>query len=198
MLLHTIYKLQANEKIFLLLTLGLPIANIGRKKAANRLRLPVFAAFSEKCVFCSVFLMCCHVEHVEHVEYRSNESKEAPPLREGVELSQVLAGVDNMAQLMADSDLAIGAAGTTAWERCCLGLPALMLVLADNQRKVAQSLASTGAAAVLQGGGALAPQLAAWLGRLQEFPGALAAMSLAAMQAVDGDGAQRIAHLLEH
>ena len=112
--------------------------------------------------------------------------------------NRVLAGVDNMAQLMADSDLAIGAAGTTAWERCCLGLPALMLVLADNQRKVAQSLAGTGAAAVLHGGGELAPQLAAWLSRLQESPNAMAAMSLAARQVVDGDGAQRIAQLLEH
>lgn len=112
--------------------------------------------------------------------------------------NRVLAGVDNMAQLMADSDLAIGAAGTTAWERCSLGLPALMLVLADNQRKVAQSLADTGAAAVLHGGGELAPQLAAWLGRLQESPNVLAAMSLAARQVIDGDGAQRIAQLLEH
>lgn len=112
--------------------------------------------------------------------------------------NRVLAGVDNMAQLMADSDLAIGAAGTTAWERCCLGLPALMLVLADNQRKVAQSLASTGAAAVLQGGEALASQLAAWLGRLRKSPDALAAMSLVAAQVIDGGGAQRIAQLLEH
>ncbi len=42
-----------------------------------------------------------------------------------------------MAQLMADSDLAIGAAGATSWERCCLGLPTVMVVLADNQRYAA-------------------------------------------------------------
>jgi len=52
----------------------------------------------------------------------------------------------DMAQLMADSDLAIGAAGSTSWERCCLGLPSLMLVLADNQSAIAQALQDHGAA----------------------------------------------------
>lgn len=60
--------------------------------------------------------------------------------------TRVLAGVNNMAQWMADSDLAIGAAGATAWERCCLGLPTVMIVLADNQRLVAARLAQAGAA----------------------------------------------------
>ncbi len=35
--------------------------------------------------------------------------------------TDVKVNVHNMAQLMADSDLAIGAAGSTSWERCCLG-----------------------------------------------------------------------------
>src|SRR5690606_15243077 len=35
--------------------------------------------------------------------------------------TSVRVGVSDMAQLMADSDLAIGAAGATSWERCCLG-----------------------------------------------------------------------------
>lgn len=110
--------------------------------------------------------------------------------------NRVLAGVGNMAQLMADSDLAIGAAGTTAWERCCLGLPTLMLVLADNQLKVAQSLAATGAAALIPRE-EMAPQLAAWVSKLLTTAGALEAMSQAAQQVVDGGGAQRIVRLLE-
>lgn len=57
----------------------------------------------------------------------------------------VLVGVNNMAQIMADSDLAIGAAGATSWERCCLGLPTIMLVLAENQKKIAKGLAEFGA-----------------------------------------------------
>ncbi len=61
----------------------------------------------------------------------------------------VRANVTNMAELMSESDLAIGAAGATAWERCCMGLPCLMLILADNQRFIAEKLDDTGAAKVL-------------------------------------------------
>lgn len=46
-----------------------------------------------------------------------------------------------MAELIANSDFAIGAAGATAWERCCLGVPSLTMVIADNQKKVAAALA---------------------------------------------------------
>lgn len=52
----------------------------------------------------------------------------------------VLTGVKDMAQLMTDCDLAIGAAGSTSWERCCLGLPTIQLVLADNQEECAAAL----------------------------------------------------------
>jgi UDP-2,4-diacetamido-2,4,6-trideoxy-beta-L-altropyranose hydrolase len=60
--------------------------------------------------------------------------------------TQVLAGVSNMAQLMAESDLCIGAVGSTSWERCCLGLPTLQLVLADNQKEAALALTKMNAA----------------------------------------------------
>lgn len=39
-----------------------------------------------------------------------------------------------MERLLADADLAIGAGGSTSWERCCLGLPSLAYVVAPNQR----------------------------------------------------------------
>ncbi len=60
--------------------------------------------------------------------------------------TEVVVNVNNMAQRMADADLAIGAAGSTSWERCCLGLPTLMLVLADNQKGIAEALAKQQAA----------------------------------------------------
>lgn len=52
----------------------------------------------------------------------------------------VVVNASNMAELMTNADLAIGAAGSTSWERCCLGLPTLLLVLAENQKKVAEIL----------------------------------------------------------
>lgn len=60
--------------------------------------------------------------------------------------ASVYVGVNNMAQLMADCDLAIGGAGGSAWERCCLGLPSILIVLAENQREGAAALQAAGAA----------------------------------------------------
>lgn len=64
--------------------------------------------------------------------------------------TEVVVGVNNMAELMAKSDLAIGAAGSTSWERCCLGLPSIMVVLADNQNLIAKDLHNWGAAISIQ------------------------------------------------
>lgn len=61
----------------------------------------------------------------------------------------VLKDVANMAEIIANSDLAIGAAGSTSWERCCLGLPTLMIITAENQIEVAKSLEKNGAAMLL-------------------------------------------------
>jgi len=45
-----------------------------------------------------------------------------------------------LAPLMAAADLAIGAGGATSWERLCMGLPALVVTLAENQRPIAEEL----------------------------------------------------------
>lgn len=52
---------------------------------------------------------------------------------------------EGMAELMANSDLAIGAGGIAVWERCCLGLPALAWAVAENQKPGLASLARRGA-----------------------------------------------------
>jgi UDP-2,4-diacetamido-2,4,6-trideoxy-beta-L-altropyranose hydrolase len=49
-----------------------------------------------------------------------------------------------LAPLMAKADLAMGAGGATSWERLCLGLPALVVTLAENQRSVAIYLHEAG------------------------------------------------------
>ncbi len=64
--------------------------------------------------------------------------------------TEVLVGVHNMAHLMTESDLAIGAAGGTALERCCLGLPSLVLALAKNQLPSAVALQNAGAAFAIE------------------------------------------------
>ena len=57
--------------------------------------------------------------------------------------------VDDMAALVIRANLAIGAAGSASLERCCLGLPTLMVVLAENQRTIAAELERAGAARCL-------------------------------------------------
>jgi len=49
-----------------------------------------------------------------------------------------------MGKLMAESDLSLGAVGTTTWERCCLGVPTIATSIALNQKNVAESLAKKG------------------------------------------------------
>lgn len=112
--------------------------------------------------------------------------------------TKVKVGVSNMAQLMADSDLTIGAAGATSWERCCLGLPTIMLVLADNQRKVAQGLESAGAVQVLQSPQAIPDRLPALLNSLASSPALQAEMSEAAARITDGHGVSTVIHHLEY
>ena len=103
--------------------------------------------------------------------------------------TQVKVGVRDMAQLMADSDLAIGAAGATSWERCCLGLPTIMLVLADNQRTIAQALHDSGSAQLVDSK-KIENQLLISL-QLIDFR-RLSLMTKAAIAVTDGLGAERI------
>ncbi len=102
----------------------------------------------------------------------------------------------SLAQLMANADLAIGACGTTSWERLSLGLPALVVTLSDNQLLIAQVLQANG--------------LARWLGHHDEISVELMADALRPLlqeglapdwsarcrAAVDGAGAERVAALL--
>jgi UDP-2,4-diacetamido-2,4,6-trideoxy-beta-L-altropyranose hydrolase/UDP-4-amino-4,6-dideoxy-N-acetyl-beta-L-altrosamine N-acetyltransferase len=55
--------------------------------------------------------------------------------------TEVKVDVGNMAEIMSNSDIAIGAAGSTTWERCCLGLPTIQIVIAKNQLFSAETLA---------------------------------------------------------
>ncbi|MFN3144933.1 MAG: UDP-2,4-diacetamido-2,4,6-trideoxy-beta-L-altropyranose hydrolase [Paracoccaceae bacterium] len=63
---------------------------------------------------------------------------------------EVLAQVDNLHELIAGADIAIGAAGVSAWERCCLGLPTLVVPIAANQRPGAAALAAAGAVLIVE------------------------------------------------
>lgn len=104
----------------------------------------------------------------------------------------------DMPGLMALADIAVGAAGTTSWERCCLGLPTLVIELADNQQENARGLALAGAVINL---GAVAgvgrDEVAAALSGLVADGSRRRAMSRAAAGVCDGLGTGRILRALQ-
>ncbi|HEX7074287.1 MAG TPA: UDP-2,4-diacetamido-2,4,6-trideoxy-beta-L-altropyranose hydrolase, partial [Hyphomicrobiaceae bacterium] len=90
-------------------------------------------------------------------------------------------------------DLAIGAAGSTSWERCALGLPTLVVVLAMNQYEVAMNLEKSGAATIVslhEPGKGIKAALLGMSGALLE------AQSHNAALLVDGNGTQRVVEVL--
>ena len=105
----------------------------------------------------------------------------------------VLYGVDDMAALMAWADLAVSAAGSTCWEMACMGLPAVLLVLAENQRRIAEGLAEVGAAVNLGWCGAVdAGAITAAVGGLIGNRDRRQEMSAQARALVDGGGCDRV------
>ncbi|MGV8804902.1 MAG: UDP-2,4-diacetamido-2,4,6-trideoxy-beta-L-altropyranose hydrolase [Polaromonas sp.] len=106
--------------------------------------------------------------------------------------TEVVVNVNDMAQRMADSDLAIGAAGSTSWERCCLGLPTLMVVLADNQKEAAAHLQKNGAANCLEFSGLLHKNLHDQVQGLIDQPQRLNQTSTSASVITDGLGVERM------
>ncbi|KAF0996449.1 UDP-2,4-diacetamido-2,4,6-trideoxy-beta-L-altropyranose hydrolase [Geobacillus sp. TFV-3] len=53
--------------------------------------------------------------------------------------------IDYLAELMAKADFSIGAGGAAMWERCFLGLPSAVTVVAENQRQSTEDAAAYGA-----------------------------------------------------
>lgn len=103
----------------------------------------------------------------------------------------VLVNITDMAQHMADSDLAIGAAGSTSWERCCLGLPTLIVVLAENQQPGAQALEAAHAARLIGAVSDIATQLPLAVRELIDSACQMR-MSHAASVITDGHGVEKI------
>lgn len=100
---------------------------------------------------------------------------------------------DRMAELMAAADLAIGAGGSASWERCCLGLPALLVALADNQVDIAKALDSVGACIYLgtkETANTLTIQRA--IANLSDMHDQLELISRHASLLVDGRGVERV------
>ncbi|MHB1349611.1 MAG: UDP-2,4-diacetamido-2,4,6-trideoxy-beta-L-altropyranose hydrolase [Desulfobulbaceae bacterium] len=101
--------------------------------------------------------------------------------------------ISDMAALMVKADLAVGAGGTTLWERACLGLPSLILSIADNQIGLAQTFGERGYGLYLGPANiVMAHEISQALTTMINSPSLLRHFSTASMQLIDGKGAERV------
>ena len=95
-----------------------------------------------------------------------------------------------IAKLMAEADLALGAGGSASWERCCLGLPSLLVSLADNQIAIAKELSSIGGCAYISNRDEVS--LKKWLTQFISNQELTKNISENAFSIVDGIGVHRV------
>lgn len=132
-------------------------------------------------------VMGAHAPWLEHVQTLA-QSMPRP--------TKVLVNIKHMAELMAESDLFIGASGGTAWECCCLGLPSLITVLAQNQHSGAHALVNAQAALLFNNASELVSLLANPL-IFGEQPSALLELSQKAASVTQGNGITLVTEAME-
>ena len=103
----------------------------------------------------------------------------------------VLVDASNMADLILKSDLAIGSGGTTSWERCCLALPTILIILSKNQKKIGENLARTGATITLQKDSKMEESIKQSIGTLMQDKDGYMKMCHNSAKVCDGSGVKR-------
>lgn len=101
---------------------------------------------------------------------------------------QLLLGPPDLADVLATATVYVGAAGTTAVQAACVGIPAVITAAATNQRAQASALAAAGCAVAVD-----AADLAGACVALLDDPARRATMARRGRELVDGQGAARVA-----
>ncbi|WP_130537797.1 UDP-2,4-diacetamido-2,4,6-trideoxy-beta-L-altropyranose hydrolase [Thiomicrorhabdus indica] len=127
-----------------------------------------------------IVVMGANAPHLQTVQYQAA----AMPFD-----IEIKTNVANMAEIMANADIAIGAAGSTTWERCCLGLPTIQLVIAENQRQIAEALSSINVVQILDEVSFLPKVVRDALNQLKD-------LTENSSRLVDGQGASRVTNML--
>lgn len=110
---------------------------------------------------------------------------------------RVLVDVDNMTEFMAWADLAVCAAGSISWELCYMGLPAVLVAVAENQRGIARGLDERKAAISLAWhAAATEAKMTRVITAIAHDQRARARISTNAARLVDGAGTHRVVDAL--
>jgi len=111
---------------------------------------------------------------------------------------ELIPATRDMASLMQWADLAISAAGSTSYELCCMGVPSILVIVADNQQGVAGALGAAGAAINVGWHNRLeSSELSATLARVRADTSLRRELAERARSMVDGKGSQRVAAELQ-
>jgi spore coat polysaccharide biosynthesis predicted glycosyltransferase SpsG len=98
-----------------------------------------------------------------------------------------------MEDFMLEADISIGAGGTTSWERCCLGLPTIVISLAENQEKIVEVLEAENAILYLGRKTIVEPEIISEsINKLINKPTLVFEMSRNALKICDGKGCARV------
>lgn len=100
--------------------------------------------------------------------------------------------VENMAELMLKHQAAIGAPGTTSWERACLGIPSIIIPLAENQKMISEQLVKVNAAIKVNLPDISSTLLAAYQSLIERWHD----MRLSNLAVCDGLGLFRVIHCI--
>jgi UDP-2,4-diacetamido-2,4,6-trideoxy-beta-L-altropyranose hydrolase len=108
--------------------------------------------------------------------------------------------VNNMAELMMAADICIGAGGSSTWERSSLGLPSLVISIAENQLKLAEDASRLGLIHYLGYSDQVSEtKIANEFQQVIANPFYLKEMSLRCLNTVDGLGCDKVVkHIYEY
>ncbi len=128
--------------------------------------------------------------HLEQVGAAAEESMGRVKLHTGIDAGR-------FAKLILQAKLAVAAGGSGAWERCALGLPGVLVTIANNQHEVAAALSDRGAALSLGDADTVTEEkIAGTVQDLLAHPERLALMEKAARMVCDAQGARRLALMI--
>lgn len=103
---------------------------------------------------------------------------------------------NKMSDLILNADLAIGAGGISTWERCCLGLPSLVIATAENQIKQLRDMASIGSCYLIDNPKSITESFRLHISALLENSYLLNCIAVNCKDLVDGLGAGRLINKL--
>ena len=98
---------------------------------------------------------------------------------------------NNISKIMANADLAIGGGGTMTWERCCMGLPTIVVILSENQHQLTEEVTKIGCVINLGQSNYLKPENYAHIIKEIDVK-TIQNMSKKCLRLVDGKGVKRV------